>query len=257
MNSKDVERFWKKVHRRSEEECWFWMAGGKSAPGLQFTVGRTSMHPRKAAWLIRNGLIPTGMYVLYRCENGRCVNPGHLFLASPAQKLSDGRRSGRVRARPIDIGERFWSKVAVRGEQECWLWKGSLSRLGYGDFTVRGKHLQAHRAAWTLTKKEQLTNGLCVCHRCDNRACCNPLHLFLGTQADNVKDMWAKGRVPVSRGEQAGNAKLTEAQVRQIRREHIPGIFGCARLAAKFGTTKENITKILQAKSWSHLTPEP
>ena len=87
----------------------------------------------------------------------------------------------------------FWSNVDQ--STECWLWVGKTTYHGYGYFWIptefRTQH--AHRIAWTL-KHGPVPAGLKVLHRCDVRACCNPSHLFLGTQLDNMRDMAAKGR---------------------------------------------------------------
>lgn len=103
-------------------------------------------------------------------------------------------------AERLTDGERFWGKVDKGSE--CWAWtaarrKGRI-RHGkyheYGTFWFRGKMVPAHRVAWTLTRGE-ITNGLVVCHHCDNGLCVRPDHLFLGTQSENMKDAVRKGRV--------------------------------------------------------------
>lgn len=90
---------------------------------------------------------------------------------------------------------RFWSKVLKGTDQECWLWNASRIKDGYGKFSVSGVYQQSHRISWQLTNGP-IPDGLCVLHRCDNPPCVNPNHLFLGTNLDNVRDMFAKGRNP-------------------------------------------------------------
>ncbi len=88
---------------------------------------------------------------------------------------------------------RFWSKVDKRGPDECWLWTASYNpETGYGAFWFEGKTITAPRMSFFL-KHKKWPKPSC-CHHCDNRACCNPAHLFEGTQGDNIRDMFAKGR---------------------------------------------------------------
>ncbi len=91
--------------------------------------------------------------------------------------------------------ERFWRHVDRSGGPEaCWPWTGSVDHHGYGGFRVEpGKLVRTHRFAYAL-KHGPIPEGMHVCHHCDNPPCCNDAHHFLGTVADNIRDMWAKGR---------------------------------------------------------------
>ena len=89
--------------------------------------------------------------------------------------------------------KRFWNKVAIAGPNDCWEWQASFHTTGYGQIRFNHKKWTAHRVSWILINGE-IPDALCVLHKCDNRKCVNPKHLFLGTNYDNMKDKTNKGR---------------------------------------------------------------
>ncbi len=92
------------------------------------------------------------------------------------------------------LAQRFWPKVGKPNRTSgCWNWTGATINTGYGSICHDGKHCLAHRASWQIHKGE-IPGKLLVLHRCDNRLCVNPAHLFLGTKKDNAIDMVKKGR---------------------------------------------------------------
>lgn len=134
----------------------------------------------------------------------------------------------------------FWSKVNKRGPDECWPWTSGRQH-GYG----RVHRGYTHRVAWELTNGP-IPDGLFVCHRCDNRACVNPAHLFLGTHLDNMRDRDAKGRV--AHGDSHYRCKLTESEVEQLRGEHSTGRFKQAELARRFAVSPALVSMIVNNK---------
>ena len=95
----------------------------------------------------------------------------------------------------IPVATRFWSKVDIRGLDECWLWLGFKNHKGYGRFHPSSKEMApAHRVSWELTFGKKIPKGTYACHSCDNPSCVNPHHIWPGTPAQNTTDMIAKGR---------------------------------------------------------------
>jgi hypothetical protein len=149
--------------------------------------------------------------------------------------------------------ERFWSKVH-KGDG-CWEWIAS-TQGGYGQIKIRGRRSmeRAHRISWVM-HNGPIPPGLWVLHKCDNRLCVRPDHLFLGTQKENMADCAAKKRIrggaPV--GELHFKARLTEAIVLDIRARWAAGGVEQKALAAEYGVHPATISNICRGRLWRHV----
>lgn len=150
--------------------------------------------------------------------------------------------------------ERFWSKVDILGPEDCWMWQGGIKDTGRGNFWLQGKTVQAHRMTWALVNGP-IPSGIQVCHHCDNGACCNPRHLFLGTQGDNLKDMANKRRHPwiLRRGEDHYKSLLTKKDVLEIRQKYTPYKYSQYTLAKEYSVSRSAIQQIVEGRSWKHV----
>lgn len=156
--------------------------------------------------------------------------------------------------------DRFWAKVdKSAGNDACWIWTGYIHWKGYGQFSVSAQKRtrRAHRVAYEI-KYGKIPDGAFVCHKCDNRSCCNPAHLFLGSPQDNTSDMIIKGRqsqgeyhsLRTPRGEAHRNHKLTRETVESIRKRYESGGTSQRSLAAEFNVSKTLIANILHKRAW-------
>lgn len=136
---------------------------------------QTTWRTHKASWLVHFGEIPEGMSVYNKCNNRRCINPEHLTL----------------REKQTSLKKRLFKYSKRNGECIESTYKGRTD--GYACLHYNRTTVRAHRMSWIVHFGE-IPKGLCVCHKCDNRICINPDHLFLGTHQDNNDDMIAKGR---------------------------------------------------------------
>lgn len=148
--------------------------------------------------------------------------------------------------------KRFWEQVEKRGPDDCWNWTG-CKRNGYGVLFANGRSQLSHRFSYEL-KYGLIPDGLLGCHKCDNPSCCNPDHIFLGTSAENTRDAKEKKRMPY--GENHHNAKLTLADVRQIRSDYATCSISYSSLAKKYKVSKQLIYLIVKRKAWKDV-PNP
>lgn len=147
--------------------------------------------------------------------------------------------------------DRFWNKVD-KSDGDCWNWTASKVNGGYGTISVKEKLQLSHRVSWVV-HFDEISDGLCVLHKCDNPPCVNPAHLFLGTRGDNNRDRAKKGRNNGggARGVRNGRSKLTPAKVRAIRRAY-PRVT-LLTLARKYHVAEGTIGRIVNRKVWIHI----
>ena len=158
---------------------------------------------------------------------------------------ADPARSWSRKPRPLC--ERFWEKVNVRGANDCWPWQGAIGGHGYGNITDgNGSTLRAHRVSYHLHNGE-IPRGLVICHLCDHTWCVNPVHLYVGSQAMNLREMSKKGRSTF--GVRSTSAKLSDAKVMVIRLASTAQI--C--LARDFGVSPMTISLAKRSLTWKHL----
>lgn len=149
--------------------------------------------------------------------------------------------------------DRFETKYSVNLFSGCWEWQAALNREGYGEYAINRKTFRAHRVSFMIHKGD-IPEGLYVCHTCDNTVCVNPEHLFLGTQADNMRDRNKKGRANMPQGEKMWCAKLTDENIKEIRKLAKTTRFTQEMLAKEFGVSGRSISGIISRQTWKHVT---
>lgn len=144
---------------------------------------------------------------------------------------------------PIETA-RFWSRIRSGTDFQCWEWQGRSNPQGYGRYAG----MAAHRIAYELLTGP-IPEGMVVRHKCDNPPCCNPRHLTVGTQAENMQDKVNRGRHAV--GSESPRAKITETVALDILR-NPDGLKQCD-LAKRHGIAKSTVSMIRSGERWAHL----
>lgn len=245
------ERFMDKV--TVTETCWIWNGAAiTGAAGSKYGVighGGTSTQATLASWRLFRGFLPDESYISQMCGASLCVKPDHLKATTSDE-------------------DRFYDKVNMT--ESCWLWDGAKDPRGYGRMGAGARKgntapsMLAHRFAWELFNGP-IPKGKHILHNCpggDNPSCVNPAHLRIGTHAENMADGAAKGQHV--KGEAQPSARLTEAQVREIRRRYENRQFVSRRttwrdpnsmtaLAKEYGVGVGTIYDIVHRKTWRHI----
>lgn len=144
---------------------------------------------------------------------------------------------------------RFMKKILIT--KSCWLWQGSKRNFGYGQFCMNGKRWDAHRASWVLFKGE-IPKGMCICHNCpegDNPSCVNPEHLFLGTQGDNIRDIFKKNRGNPPVCERSRTAVLTKDKVLEMRELRRKGLL-YKEIASLYKISPSTALYAIKGETW-------
>ena len=151
--------------------------------------------------------------------------------------------------------KRFWNKVNVKSDNECWNWTASKKKHGYGKLGVGKGQEVAHRVSWVI-HYGKIPKGMCVCHHCDNPSCVNPKHLFLGVHADNMLDMKKKGRAKGHIGESNPKAILSEPEVIEMRKiyDSHENKYGLTkRMSNAYEVPYGTLQKVVRRYTWNHI----
>lgn len=151
-----------------------------------------------------------------------------------------------------DWEKRFWEKVKILSKNACWEWQAGKFHYGHGQFSLKRKNFKAHRISYILTKGS-IPNGKCVLHKCDNPPCCNPSHLYVGTQKDNAQDRKKRGRQNSQKGSKHSQCIFDEKIVLKIRKSFSGKRGEYGSIAKKYGVDRKTIFNLITKRSWNHI----
>jgi hypothetical protein len=145
----------------------------------------------------------------------------------------------------------FWNNIDRQSENECWNWLRKSVHDGYGRTTFKGVPMAAHRIAFEIYHNRPIADGMILCHSCDNRLCCNPLHLREGTHKDNSDDKYARGRAASAKGDRNGRSKITNAMADVIRLRYSQERITQTQLAKEYGLHQCSVSEIILRRTYT------
>lgn len=150
--------------------------------------------------------------------------------------------------------QRFWQRV-IKDPNGCWNWAGSTITAGYGSFSIDGKTYSAHRVAYALANGG-VPDGAYVCHRCDNKLCCRPDHLYAGSHRSNMLDKKIRGRNVRLTGTDNGMTKISDGVARRIFLLYKSRRMSQQKIAKLFGLKRSMVADIVNRRTHKHVTKE-
>lgn len=152
--------------------------------------------------------------------------------------------------------EAFWTRVQCGAPDQCWNWQGATNSTGYGNLSYQGSAVTAHRVAAflvglvpTLKAPTDRKQGGFIMHSCDNRSCCNPAHMRVGTYTQNQLEAYSRNRRKAFRGEAHTNAKLTNRAAELVRELYAHSVPQDS-IAALMGVSQSSVSNILLGKTY-------
>lgn len=249
-----IDKIYSRTNITSDpEDCWLWQ-GSRTKQGYgEIRINDKTKNTHRVIFEVLKGKIPKNYIIKTICGNYGCINLDHLI----AKKRNRAIIKRNERKKPRLLKETnfvlttkniFFKNVLLPNENGCMEWK-NLKINTYGRIKYNNKSGLAHRFSYELFVGK-IPENMCVLHKCDNRKCVAPDHLFLGTIADNDRDRDLKNRQ--CRGEKQWGAKLTEKDVKEIKIKLKNGM-SHSKIAKQYNVTKQAITRISTNKNWRYI----
>jgi len=247
----DKNKFWNYINNQNISQCWTWNGlRDKKGQGIFRYYHKGKIFSIRATRILYEYFINSELgkkQIFSNCDMSICCNPHHYGELSLRYKNSFDNPK---------FLDRFWSNVETGTTDECWNWSGYKNGDGYGYLQIKYKGvfkcIFAHRLSYMLTYGydfDKNPESRCL-HKCDNPKCINPGHLFIGTQIENIQDMWNKGREHILKGSESSNSKLDECQVNEIKKLLAVGKTSLDTIAQRYSVTRQNIRSIQRGITW-------